>query len=100
MTLPAQDHLERRLAQALSVGTWTCSAVIGVGFMISFWYRAGATIEMAGIAVFIMLPVARVALMLTAFLRRRELLFAALAALVLAIIIGGTAASLYTHAAA
>ena len=55
---------------------------------------------MAGVAIFILLPIARVALMLSTFARRRERLFASIAALVLVIIIGGAAASLYMHAAA
>jgi uncharacterized membrane protein len=43
----------------------------------------------AGVAVFILLPVARVALMLTLFLRERDYAYTVIAALVLAIIAAG-----------
>jgi uncharacterized membrane protein len=93
-----QDPLERRLALTLNIGTWFGSAVIGIGLLASVWSTAGSAIEMAGVAIFILLPIIRVALMLSTFARRRERLFASLAALVLAIIVGGAAASLYLHA--
>ena len=97
-SLPPEDALERRLAWALSAGTWLGSAVVAVGLAASFWSPVGADVELAGVALFILLPVARVALMLFGFARRREHLFAVLAALVLAIIAAGTVLGYVTRA--
>lgn len=80
------DRLERRLARALGFGAWIGSAIVAVGFLASLRVRVGVAIEMAGVALFILLPVLRVALMLATFARRREWTFAAVAALVLVVI--------------
>ena len=84
--------LERLLAVLLHYGTWLASAVIAVGLAAAPLGRsAGASIVTAGIALFILLPVSRVALMLAVFLRRGDYRFAAISALVLAVIAAGVA---------
>lgn len=86
-------RLERLLAGLLKSGTWLASAVIAVGLGLGL--HAGAhkpssrQIVTAGIALFILLPVLRVALMLAAFLRERDYRFGGIAALVLLIILAG-----------
>ena len=50
---------------------------------------SGYDVMKAGVAAFILLPVARVALMLIIFLRERDYLYMAISALVLAIIATG-----------
>jgi uncharacterized membrane protein len=86
--------LERLLAQVLRYGTWLGSLVVTVG-LILIWVvpvaNMGTRITMMGIALFILLPIARVFLMLVAFLRERDNRFAAIAAVVLAIIAAGAA---------
>jgi uncharacterized membrane protein len=89
MTRITQDAgaLERQLAATLAYGTALGSVVIAAGLL---WPVSGASggagIVMAGVAIFILLPVLRVALMLWAFVRQRDYGFAAVSALVLAII--------------
>jgi uncharacterized membrane protein len=78
--------LERRLAGTLSYGTWLASAVIGIGLLAPWRRPVGMTIVDVGVAAFILLPILRVTLMLAAFMRARNYLFAAAAGLVLAII--------------
>jgi uncharacterized membrane protein YraQ (UPF0718 family) len=90
-----QDNL---LAWLLRLGTWTaCVLVIG-GASASlpalstyplFAAIAGLGLAKAGIAVLILLPVTRVALMLVLFLKDRDYAHMAIAALVLAIIATG-----------
>jgi uncharacterized membrane protein len=86
--------LERLLAQVLRYGTWLGSLVVTTG-LILVWLvpvaNMGTRITMMGIALFILLPIARVFLMLVAFLRERDNRFAAIAAVVLAIIAAGAA---------
>ena len=79
--------LERILGSLLHYGTYTASGVIALGFALSFASRpAGQGSATAGIALFIVLPVARVGAMLIFFLRARDYRFSAIAALVLAVI--------------
>lgn len=90
----ARPHrLEQVLAGLLNSGTWVASAVIAVGLGLSFLPgvhgSVGLQIVTAGIALFILLPVLRVALMLAAFLRGRDYRFGGIAALVLLIILAG-----------
>jgi uncharacterized membrane protein len=82
--------LENLLAKLLSRGTWLASGVIALGLAVGS-FRHDLRIAAAGIALFIALPVARVATMLVVFLRRRDYRFSALAALVLTIIALGIA---------
>ena len=85
--------LERLLARVLYSGTWIASLVIAIGIGLALIAsRAGARgatiapdmrVVTAGIVIFILLPVVRVALMLIAFLRHRDFGLSAIAALVL-----------------
>ena len=84
--LPAP--LERILAGLLYHGTYIASLVIALGLGLAFASnRAGERIAGVGIALFIVLPVARVGAMLIFFLRTRDHRFSAIAALVLVIIV-------------
>jgi uncharacterized membrane protein len=85
---------ERLIAGLLSYGTWVASAVIAAGVLLGFLGHPGLTVEKAGIGLFILLPVARVALMLVTFLRERDYAYAAISALVLVIIAAGVVAGL------
>ena len=89
-TTETKSHIEPVLARALAFGTWLISAVISAGLVLSFfpaWMRYGWQVVMAGIGLFILLPITRVILMLALFARIHEYKFAAVAALVLAIIL-------------
>jgi uncharacterized membrane protein len=95
---PEADNHERRehiIAALLWYGTWLASAVIAVGIIlgaldngegVSRFAPGGHTVVKAGVALFIFLPVMRVALMLGIFLRERDWAYTAISALVLAII--------------
>ena len=83
--LPAP--LEKLLGTMLSAGTCIASLVIGLGLVVAVPSAAAGThIAAIGIAIFIALPVARVAAMLLFFLRSRDYRFSGIAALVLGII--------------
>jgi hypothetical protein len=92
-------RLERLLAQTLQYRTWLASAVTAFGLLTALagWpggpRDAGAARTMSiatiGIALFILLPILRVLLMLTTFVRGREYRLGAVAALVLAVIVVG-----------
>jgi uncharacterized membrane protein len=95
--------LERLLANVLSIGTWLGSATIAIGLILQCmnWGRAILAVTCLrmvtyGIALFIALPVLRVALMAVAFFRQRELIFSATAFAVLAVI--AAAACIGMHA--
>jgi uncharacterized membrane protein len=86
----AHAALDRVLAGFLQCGTWAASAVIGAGLLLDAHAAgSGARALTAGVALFILLPVLRVALMLTVFARQRNYLYAAIAATVLAVIAAG-----------
>ena len=61
------ERLEGQLAALLNRGTALASAVLAVGFLAALRWPLGAVIETAGVALFILLPVLRVALMLAGF---------------------------------
>jgi uncharacterized membrane protein len=87
------DRLNSRLAQLLGAGTWASCGLITIGMILSASgasARLGALFVSAGIVLLIALPALRVAMMAVWFLLRRELDFAVVAALVLAIIIVST----------
>jgi uncharacterized membrane protein len=98
---PTTDDFERRdqiIAGLLWYGTWFASALIAIGVFLTPLEPSHASLALpvsgydavkAGIAVFILLPVARVALMLAIFLRERDYTYTLIAALVLAIIAAG-----------
>ncbi len=79
--------LEHLLAWQLHYGTWLACLVIALGLGAAFFGgSAGEPIVNAGIALFILLPVLRLALMLVIFLRTRDYRFGVIAAVVLIII--------------
>ena len=87
------DGLDRRLAMLLDVGTWASCALIAIGMALPALGASapdGTHVISAGIVVLIVLPSLRVAVMSAWFLRKREVDFALIAALVLAIIIFST----------
>lgn len=93
--------LERWLAWLLQYGTWVAASTVAAGLamaLLDSWARSGSVatsvvatrIMTTGIALFILLPVARLTLMLGVFLHRRDYRFSAIAALVLTIVIAGS----------
>ena len=89
-------RIESLLASVLNVGTWLASAVIAAGLVLSLFnqqtpFRIGAQIITPGIGLFVLLPILRVILMLTIFVKERDYKFAAAAAVVLVIIFAGFA---------
>ncbi|OWK38501.1 DUF1634 domain-containing protein [Fimbriiglobus ruber] len=92
-------RLERFLAGLLQYGTWLASVATALGTALllaeEYWnvqnpgLVSGTRVVTAGIALFILLPVARVLVMLAFFLRERDYRFVAIAALVLMIIFLG-----------
>jgi hypothetical protein len=80
--------IEKFLELLLQHGTYLASAVIaaGLGLMLAS-HPAGMRIATAGIALFILLPVARLSAMLIFFLRAREYRLGAAAALVISIVL-------------
>jgi hypothetical protein len=94
---PGTQRLELRVARMLSVGTWTASVLIGLGLMLPSPLARNNAV-MAGVTIFILLPVLRVILMLIVFWRARDFPFAAVSALVLIVIaLGFVAGSLSVH---
>jgi uncharacterized membrane protein len=80
--------LENALGMLLRLGTYLSSAVIASGFVLALASNSrGMPIAAAGIALFILLPVARVAVMLFYFWRTKDYRLAAAAALVIAIVL-------------
>lgn len=83
----ASGPLDDLLGRLLHYGTLAASGVIAVGLALSVASRpVGMGIATAGIALFILLPVLRVAAMLIFFWRARDYRYGAIAALVLLII--------------
>ena len=95
MREPLARHpvIERHLARLLGAGTALASLIVAIGMLLG-WSAALAPVPMAtgagvvsvGIALFLMLPVLRLAVMLWIFLRERDYRFAAITSLVLAVI--------------
>jgi uncharacterized membrane protein len=93
----SHPHLERLLAYVLQYGSWTASAVIGLGLALSLFGShgpIGIKIVTAGVALFILLPAFRVLIMSLVFLRERDYRFSAIAALVLVILMLGVVVGL------
>ncbi|MGS1009518.1 DUF1634 domain-containing protein [Achromobacter anxifer] len=94
-----QARRDRVIAGLLWYGTWLASALIAAGMALDFLPQAlaglrGQELVKAGVALFILLPVARVALMLAIFLRERDYAYTAISALVLLIIAAGVVSGL------
>ena len=83
-----EDH-QGLIAGLLWYGSWIAVAITCVSFVIQLFGHDGLTIAKAGIALFILLPVARVALMIVIFARARDRIYTMISALVLAIIVAG-----------
>jgi uncharacterized membrane protein len=86
--------LEHLLAALLQYGTWAGSLVMAVGMVLrasAFGpvMRAGSVAMSAGVGIVILLPIARLVLMLAVYLAGREYRFAWIAALVLLIVAAG-----------
>ena len=80
-------QLENLLAKLLHYGTLAASGIIALGLALSVAAGPlGMGVAAAGIALFILLPALRVAVMLVFFLRARDYRYGAIAALVLLII--------------
>jgi hypothetical protein len=95
--LAGRPEVDQLLASVLHRGTWLGWSVIGLGLALPMagWSGPSSTmtctrIVTAGIALLIVLPVLRVFLMLVVFVRERDVLFSAIAMLVLAIIVLGS----------
>jgi uncharacterized membrane protein len=89
-------RLEPLLARVLNVGTCLASVVIGAGLVLSLFnertpFSTGAQVVIAGIGLFVLLPILRVIVMLTIFVKERDYQFAAAAAVVLLTIFAGFA---------
>jgi uncharacterized membrane protein len=78
------------MASGLWWGTWIGCAVVAVGLALP----RGTPVVVAGVGLFIALPILRVGVMLVDFARRRDLRMAAVAALVLTIILAAIALNL------
>ena len=96
MSSRTPNRIESLLAGVLSVGTWLASVVIAAGLVLSLFgertpFPTGAQVVTAGIGSFILLPILRVILMLTIFVKERDYKFAAAAAIVLLTIFVGFA---------
>lgn len=75
--------MNKSISALLRYGTWSASILTGVGYLL----RSSTTsVMMAGIALFILLPIMRVFLMLAVFIRRRDYRYGFIATLVLTII--------------
>jgi uncharacterized membrane protein len=98
---PAAETYGRReqaIAALLWYGTWLASAVIAIGIAFGALQKfegapnfgfSGYDIVKLGVALFIALPIGRVALMMAIFLHERDYAYTAISALVLAIIAAG-----------
>ncbi len=86
--IASHPRLEQTLGALLHYGTLLASCVIAAGLALSLDAgAAGLRVATAGLVLFILLPVVRVAAMLILFLRAREYRFGAIAALVMSIIL-------------
>lgn len=99
-----ERHLEKRLAGLLWLGTLAGCITIGLGLLFVLVPRIpdgahlGPLLMDGGIALLLLLPIVRVALMFAVFVRERDLRFAGTAAAVLLIIAISLAVGLWTRA--
>ena len=89
-------RIESLLAAVLNIGTWLASVLIGAGLVLSLFnertpFPTGAQVVNTGIGLFVLLPILRVILMLTIFVKERAYQFAAAATVVLLSILAGFA---------
>ena len=89
-------RIESLLAAVLDIGTWLASVLIGAGLVLSLFnertpFPTGAQVVNTGIGLFVLLPILRVILMLTIFVKERAYQFVGAAAVVLLTILAGFA---------
>lgn len=93
-----RELCERLIAALLRYGTWLASALVAGGLTLGFLQHlakpfflclSSFAIVKAGVALFILLPVARVVLLLFIFLHERDYVYMAISALILVIIGAG-----------
>ncbi|MEX3980866.1 DUF1634 domain-containing protein [Paraburkholderia sp. EG287A] len=93
----ASARLERILAALLHFGTWAGSCAIAAGIALH-WCASAAVAHFgnaaltAGVCIIILLPVARLMLMLAVYVAERDYRFASIAAFVLLVVIAGCVA--------
>jgi hypothetical protein len=94
---------ERLVAGLLWYGTWLASAFIAGGLTLGLLQHVAKTLLLGvssfavvkiGVALFILLPLARVALLLFIFLRERDYVYTAISALVLVVVAAGLLAGI------
>ncbi|WP_321928694.1 DUF1634 domain-containing protein [Paraburkholderia guartelaensis] len=100
MSAPAHRlrNLEHALAVLLSRGTALACGTIMAGLLLSSsstHHAAGEWIATAGIALFILLPMFRLAFMAAVFTRQRDYRWGTLCAFVLLLVVGGGALGVY-----
>jgi uncharacterized membrane protein len=83
--------LEDLLARVLHLGTWAACLVLGCGLILSAVpictvNTISRDLGMAGVALFILLPIVRVSMMVFVFLEDRDYVFVLISALVLVVI--------------
>ena len=93
-------RIESLLAAVLDIGTWLASVLIGAGLVLSGFnertpFSTGAQVVNAGIGLFVLLPILRVILMLTIFVKERAYQFAAALVVLLTILAGFAIGILY-----
>ena len=87
-------RIESLLAGVLDVGTWLASVLIGAGLVLSLLNERTpfpTQVVNTGVRLFVLLPILRVILMLTIFVKERAYQFAAAALVVLLTICAGFA---------
>jgi Protein of unknown function (DUF1634) len=97
-------RLERLLARQMRYGVWLASGVTALGTIVTVFGRCtaehgptmtlGTSIVRTGIVLIILLPILRVVVMMTVFLRQRDYLIGMIAGIVLATIGVGFVAGL------
>jgi uncharacterized membrane protein len=86
-----RDDLSRWVSGALQVGGLVSIGVVAIGVVFSL-----EAVTRAGLLVVVLTPIARLTAAGAAFLRHRELRYAAAAAIVLALLVGGLALAIAT----
>ncbi|PCE27097.1 hypothetical protein BWP39_09945 [Paraburkholderia acidicola] len=104
---PARDNDERReqiIAALLWYGTWLACAIIAAGMIVGAFPQIESSLSpgfssygilKVGVALLILLPIARVTLMVAIFLCERDYAYVAISSFVLAIIAAGILVGLH-----
>jgi hypothetical protein len=95
----ASARLERLLAALLHYGTWAGACAMAAGIALRWSASAalalfGGAALTAGVCIIILLPVARLMLMLAVYTVERDYRFASIAAFVLLVVIAGCVAGI------